>query len=307
MPGLLVPQRRKDGSTWGWQYRPDVPRVSVSGKPVKYETPVESAQRHRRATRRRTAARRPDRAAAGHRGREESRCGRLCWPGLRCAARCVVVAWQQQSTAARPPSRTGTTLRSTTGGSCSLSTATSSSRSPSRSRSTSSPAISAAKAQRSIPAPTRPGDGKCGLDDFLGQSHCGRAVDTRPAQPARGHYTAGPSLYPPVTTPQHRNTPGQPVCRPLRCCAASWTGSPTRCAPVASSVRSGSPKPCTWCSPPGCSTSRSQPASRATQRPGSPTPSRRSPGSSRRCLPGVHRNVGAGAGLLAPRSTHTGP
>ena len=26
IPGLLVPQRRKDGSTWGWQYRPDVPR-----------------------------------------------------------------------------------------------------------------------------------------------------------------------------------------------------------------------------------------------------------------------------------------
>ena len=38
IPGLLVPQRRKDGSTWGWQYRPDVPRER-GGKPVKCETP----------------------------------------------------------------------------------------------------------------------------------------------------------------------------------------------------------------------------------------------------------------------------
>ena len=29
---------RKDGSTWGYQYRPDVPRLR-DGKPVKYETP----------------------------------------------------------------------------------------------------------------------------------------------------------------------------------------------------------------------------------------------------------------------------
>jgi Domain of unknown function (DUF3854) len=40
IPGLLVPQLRKDGSTWGYQYRPDVPRLNGSDKPVKYETPV---------------------------------------------------------------------------------------------------------------------------------------------------------------------------------------------------------------------------------------------------------------------------
>ena len=40
VPGLLVPQLRKDGSTWGYQYRPDVPRLNGSGKPNKYETPV---------------------------------------------------------------------------------------------------------------------------------------------------------------------------------------------------------------------------------------------------------------------------
>jgi hypothetical protein len=38
-PGLLVPQLRSDGSTWGWQYRPDDPRIR-DGKPVKYETPI---------------------------------------------------------------------------------------------------------------------------------------------------------------------------------------------------------------------------------------------------------------------------
>jgi hypothetical protein len=37
-PGLLVPQLRSDGSTWGYQYRPDDPRLR-DGKPVKYETP----------------------------------------------------------------------------------------------------------------------------------------------------------------------------------------------------------------------------------------------------------------------------
>ncbi len=40
VPGLLVPQLRVDGSTWGYQYRPDSPRSNGQGKPVKYETPV---------------------------------------------------------------------------------------------------------------------------------------------------------------------------------------------------------------------------------------------------------------------------
>lgn len=39
IPGLLVPQLRPDGSTWGYQYRPDEPRER-DGKPVKYETPM---------------------------------------------------------------------------------------------------------------------------------------------------------------------------------------------------------------------------------------------------------------------------
>lgn len=39
VPGLLVPSLRADGSTWGYQYRPDSPRER-SGRPVKYETPT---------------------------------------------------------------------------------------------------------------------------------------------------------------------------------------------------------------------------------------------------------------------------
>lgn len=39
VPGLLVPSLRPDGSTWGYQYRPDAPRLR-DGKPVKYETPT---------------------------------------------------------------------------------------------------------------------------------------------------------------------------------------------------------------------------------------------------------------------------
>ena len=37
VPGLLVPQLAVNGSTWGYQYRPDEPRLR-DGKPVKYET-----------------------------------------------------------------------------------------------------------------------------------------------------------------------------------------------------------------------------------------------------------------------------
>jgi hypothetical protein len=40
VPGLLVPQLRIDGSTWGYQYRPDSPRLR-SGRVVKYETPYQ--------------------------------------------------------------------------------------------------------------------------------------------------------------------------------------------------------------------------------------------------------------------------
>lgn len=40
VPGLLVPSLRVDGSTWGYQYRPDTPRTDGKGREVKYETPV---------------------------------------------------------------------------------------------------------------------------------------------------------------------------------------------------------------------------------------------------------------------------
>lgn len=38
-PGLVIPQHRADGSVWGYQLRPDVPRVTKAGNTVKYETP----------------------------------------------------------------------------------------------------------------------------------------------------------------------------------------------------------------------------------------------------------------------------
>jgi hypothetical protein len=38
VPGLLIPLHRADGSVWGYQYRPDAPRI-MDGKPRKYETP----------------------------------------------------------------------------------------------------------------------------------------------------------------------------------------------------------------------------------------------------------------------------
>ena len=41
VPGLLVPLRRSEGSTWGYQYRPDEPRCDDNGRLIKYETPWE--------------------------------------------------------------------------------------------------------------------------------------------------------------------------------------------------------------------------------------------------------------------------
>jgi putative DNA primase/helicase len=41
VPGLLVPLLSKDGSTWGYQYRPDSPRLRKNGGEVKYETPTD--------------------------------------------------------------------------------------------------------------------------------------------------------------------------------------------------------------------------------------------------------------------------
>ena len=40
VPGLLIPMLRADGSTWGHQYRPDIPRWR-GDRQVKYETPYQ--------------------------------------------------------------------------------------------------------------------------------------------------------------------------------------------------------------------------------------------------------------------------
>jgi hypothetical protein len=39
VPGLLIPLLDIRGSTWGYQYRPDVPRLDRKNRPIKYETP----------------------------------------------------------------------------------------------------------------------------------------------------------------------------------------------------------------------------------------------------------------------------
>jgi len=43
VPGLLIPQLRADGSTSGYQFRPDSPRTNKDGRDIKYETPVRQA------------------------------------------------------------------------------------------------------------------------------------------------------------------------------------------------------------------------------------------------------------------------
>ena len=42
VPGLLIPIHGVDGTVRTYQYRPDTPRLSQDGKPIKYETPVRS-------------------------------------------------------------------------------------------------------------------------------------------------------------------------------------------------------------------------------------------------------------------------
>ena len=41
VPGLLVPLLDVRGSVWGWQFRPDQPRMMANGRIVKYETPTD--------------------------------------------------------------------------------------------------------------------------------------------------------------------------------------------------------------------------------------------------------------------------
>ena len=91
------------------------------------------------------------------------------------------------------------------------------------------------------------GDGKTGLDDYLAAGHTVEELwNTGPTRPAAGRRRHPRATLPfPQNPPQHRNTPGQVAYPPLRCCAASWTGSPTRCAPAAWSARSGSRRRCT--------------------------------------------------------------
>jgi len=45
VPGLLVPLHSADGRCVGFQYRPDAPRTTETGRPVKYETPGGQANR----------------------------------------------------------------------------------------------------------------------------------------------------------------------------------------------------------------------------------------------------------------------
>jgi Domain of unknown function (DUF3854) len=40
VPGLLALMHDKAGEVWGYQYRPDTPRLNGTGRPVKYETPT---------------------------------------------------------------------------------------------------------------------------------------------------------------------------------------------------------------------------------------------------------------------------
>jgi hypothetical protein len=44
-PGILIPQHGTDGTRTGNLYRPDTPRVTRDGKPIKYETPKDSSLR----------------------------------------------------------------------------------------------------------------------------------------------------------------------------------------------------------------------------------------------------------------------
>ena len=56
VPGLLVPLLRTDGSTWGYQYKPDNPRLR-GGKAGQVRDAMAAAQRPRHTARRRADAR----------------------------------------------------------------------------------------------------------------------------------------------------------------------------------------------------------------------------------------------------------
>ena len=88
VPGLLIPLHRADGSVWGYQYRPDSPRVTRAGTVIKYETPSGQHNVDRLPARRQGRHRRSAGAVARHRRIEESgRCRvRTGWRASRCRA-----------------------------------------------------------------------------------------------------------------------------------------------------------------------------------------------------------------------------
>ena len=72
VPGLLIPMLRADGSAWGYQYRPDIPRW-LRDRQVKYETPYQQRNGLDIPPGKERPDRRPERAAMGDRGGEEGR------------------------------------------------------------------------------------------------------------------------------------------------------------------------------------------------------------------------------------------
>ena len=117
VPGLLVPLLAPTARTWGYQYRPDIPRLR-DGKPVKYETPWQQ----------RNGLDIPPGVGTDMlgdpnvplwitEGTKKADCGAHYQAVHRRAVRGVELARHQQRWAARPPSPTGMTSRSTAAGS----------------------------------------------------------------------------------------------------------------------------------------------------------------------------------------------
>jgi hypothetical protein len=233
-PGLLIPLLRPDRSTWGYQYRPDVPRTS-NGKPVKYETP--SRQRAGLDVPPGVAADLGDPsvplwitegAKKAHAGAINGLCivalvgvwswrganphgGKMAladWHDVALNGRRVIIAFDGDVARKGPVQRAACTLGEY---------------------------LAAMKGARPEYLWLPDTDEKTGLDDYLLTHHIEELwALVKPTPPPMSAVTLSPQIQ-----AHSRAPPAQPLCRAVRVCAASSTTWPRRSNPVAWSASSG--------------------------------------------------------------------
>jgi hypothetical protein len=272
--GLLVPQLRRDGSTWGYQYRPDHPRER-KGKVVKYETPWQ--QRNGIDVPPGVGDSLDDPAVPLWitEGVKKADAGAL--QGLCIVALPGVWSWLGRNNSGGKTAVPDFHDIALNGRRVILAFDGDVARKAAVGKALNALADYLRSKGANVEYLHLPDtDDKTGLDDYLADhpvEDLWRLV--KPVQPT----ITKSARNTPRTTPQPRNRARHKRCPRLRGCHASSTPWPMKCSTAAWSARNSWREPCTLYRPRGCSTSRYPPVSKAIPRRASHTPSKPWPGS----------------------------